>query len=300
MKLEFKKINRAFSLVEITLVIVIIGTLIAGITKGIDLYQDFRLVSARKITENSIVSKIGDLALWLETTSEKSFNKAILNNNEEIIEWRDINPINTDKNIIFTNAAISQRPKYQRNGLGGLPSIKFDGVDDVLVKKFDKIIDSDYSIFIVFNMIAPIPDSQDLIVFMNQYNIGSVLIEFSAYGILRASHRNNVFVTANANNLFSTDSAKFNKNYILKYIRNQTQTQTANVWLNKDLFINNLSASISGLKPDIEFYIGSLTSSGVRPFNGYISEIIIFDKTLKESDHRAVEEYLKLKYQISY
>ena len=61
--------KKAFSLIEISVVIVIIGILIAGISNGIDLYQDYRLTSARNLTKNAPISRIPDLKLWLETTS---------------------------------------------------------------------------------------------------------------------------------------------------------------------------------------------------------------------------------------
>ncbi|MFZ9470698.1 MAG: type II secretion system protein, partial [Rickettsiales bacterium] len=38
--------RRAFSIIEISVVILIIGILVSSISKGLDLYQDFRLTSA--------------------------------------------------------------------------------------------------------------------------------------------------------------------------------------------------------------------------------------------------------------
>jgi prepilin-type N-terminal cleavage/methylation domain-containing protein len=38
-----KKHQKAFSLVELSMVILIIGILIAGVSQGIDLYGDFKL-----------------------------------------------------------------------------------------------------------------------------------------------------------------------------------------------------------------------------------------------------------------
>ena len=66
--------KKAFSLVELSMVILVIGILIAGISQGIDLYQDMRLATARSLTQNSRVGRIDNLELWLETTTEKSFD----------------------------------------------------------------------------------------------------------------------------------------------------------------------------------------------------------------------------------
>jgi prepilin-type N-terminal cleavage/methylation domain-containing protein len=55
--------KKAFSLIEISVVILIIGILIAGISQGIDLYQDSRLAIARSLTQNSRVGRIENLEL---------------------------------------------------------------------------------------------------------------------------------------------------------------------------------------------------------------------------------------------
>jgi len=70
------KFRQAFSLVEISVVILIIGILITGISSGIDLYSDFRIANARNLTASSRVGRISDLALWVEANSEKSFSKS--------------------------------------------------------------------------------------------------------------------------------------------------------------------------------------------------------------------------------
>lgn len=66
-----KKPNKGFSLVELSIVILIIGVLIAGVSQGIDLLQDSRLAAARMLTQSSRVNSIKNLVTWLETTSEK-------------------------------------------------------------------------------------------------------------------------------------------------------------------------------------------------------------------------------------
>ena len=65
--------HQAFSLIEISVVIIVVGILLAGISSGIELYDDYRFKVAQNLTKNSPVSRIPDLKLWLETTSEKAF-----------------------------------------------------------------------------------------------------------------------------------------------------------------------------------------------------------------------------------
>jgi len=84
-------------LIEISLVILIIGILIAGVLQGIDLYQDMKLVSARSLTTNSRVNRIKDLALWLESTQEISFLKNEAKDGVVVTKWNDINLASIDR-----------------------------------------------------------------------------------------------------------------------------------------------------------------------------------------------------------
>lgn len=92
--------QKAFSLIEISMVILVIGILIAGISQGIDLYDDYRLNSAQNLTKNSQVNRIPDLEMWLETTSENSLatGTSTFTDNpnpvdqDSIGRWNNINP----------------------------------------------------------------------------------------------------------------------------------------------------------------------------------------------------------------
>ena len=83
--------KKAFSLVEISVVVIIIGILIAGVSQGIDLYQDMKLITARSLTLNSRVNRIEDLTMWFESTSEKSFENPNPLDGDRIALWKNIN-----------------------------------------------------------------------------------------------------------------------------------------------------------------------------------------------------------------
>ena len=84
--------NKAFSLIEISIVILIVGILISGVSLGVDLYQDFRLASARSLTQNSRVGRINDLVLWLEASQKSSFEPDNIANGTAITKWKNIAP----------------------------------------------------------------------------------------------------------------------------------------------------------------------------------------------------------------
>ena len=72
-KYKFMKKKQAFSLIELSIVILIIGILVAGVTQSSRLVNQFRINSLRQLVVNSPVNSIKDLSLWLETTQTESF-----------------------------------------------------------------------------------------------------------------------------------------------------------------------------------------------------------------------------------
>jgi len=61
--LKKNKISQAFSLIELSIVILIIGILVAGVTQSSRLVTQFRLLSARNMTQSSPVPTIKDLLI---------------------------------------------------------------------------------------------------------------------------------------------------------------------------------------------------------------------------------------------
>ena len=156
MKNNFKK---AFSLIEISIVILVVGILIAGISKGLDLVNDMRIATARALTDKAPMFGMENLELWLETTSENSLATGTTSftnvknplNNDRIGRWNDINPTLIDPN--YKNHAvqgdINFQPLYVQDGINGLPALLFDGVDDWFDAKNGKTNFNEFTIFIV-------------------------------------------------------------------------------------------------------------------------------------------------------
>lgn len=106
----------AFSLIELSIVILIIGILIAGVTQGSRLVSEMRLATARNMTQNSPVASIPGVVLWLEPTLEKSFDIAEQEDGLTITNWYDINPQSTYK-INLTQSTSARRPNYRSNSV---------------------------------------------------------------------------------------------------------------------------------------------------------------------------------------
>ena len=63
----------AFSLIELSIVILIISILVAGVTQSSRLVRMMRLSSAVQITNSSDVNSINDIVFWLEPTKDFAF-----------------------------------------------------------------------------------------------------------------------------------------------------------------------------------------------------------------------------------
>ena len=151
-----KNLNKsAFTIIELAFVILIIGVAIIGITKGRKLVNSANLSKARQETQKSPIHQLSpDLFLWLETTTENSFepneteDTAKYDNNGVSI-WYDLNPNPIDKHNATTSIS-SQYPDYYANCINKLPCLRFDGSNHYMtIENSDGFVMSDYSIFII-------------------------------------------------------------------------------------------------------------------------------------------------------
>ena len=125
-----KRINypKAFSLIELSIVILIIGILVAGVTQSSRLVKQVRLMSARSLTLSSPVPTIKNLIAWYESTSEKSFNESEASDQSLLSAWFDINVQNSNKNNA-TQTIDTNKPQYSFDDNTGLPIVKFTNLD---------------------------------------------------------------------------------------------------------------------------------------------------------------------------
>ena len=120
----------AFSLIELSVVILIIGILVIGVTKGKKVLDSARLASARSLTKNSPVNLNSEnLGFWLETTSEKSFNVAEAVDGAAVSTWYDTK-LSAFGSPVNVTASGTSRPLYIASATNGLPTLRFDGIND--------------------------------------------------------------------------------------------------------------------------------------------------------------------------
>ncbi len=296
--------KKAFSLVEISIITLIVGVAIAAITQGTRLVQQFRLNSARSLTQSSPVPATDNLVLWLETTSTNSFQSIGYSNNDPLAAasgtkvWYDLSRKNDA--LSTSNSPYSSNPIYIKKGINGLPSLKFDGSSQYLdFTDPSALVNGSYTVFVVEQ---PTKTSGTFNYFLSSksgscstntcFSLGHENITSGTYTIYLSNFSNYIATTASdiSGLSYKTDrpilhSAIFSTIGSRKYFYNGTlgksDGNTNAIIDNKDMTIGN-STSLSG-----GFY------------QGLIGEIIIFNRALDKDERWAIEAYLGKKWGIS-
>ncbi|MFM6972336.1 MAG: Tfp pilus assembly protein FimT/FimU [Alphaproteobacteria bacterium] len=273
--------NQAFSLIEISVVILVIGILIAGVSSGIDLYDDMNITRAKSLTQNSRVGRIPDLLVWLESVSDKSFSKSEAKDGQSLNSWQDINPQVINKATITTSGT---KPVYQQKGINNLPVVKFSGNGCFIINYNNFSGEKTKTIFAVLYETQKNSASGSYL-FDNQ----SVPPQFAF--ALSTDFKGQMYAGAFLTNL--TISLK--KPYILTLVYNE----------NNSFFRVNASASPTGnigtnqMNNSISLG-GSLCTANTDELFGQIGEFIVYDRVLRESEYLDVEAYLAKKWMIKF
>lgn len=319
----------AFSLIEISVIILILGVVIAGISKSSIIYGKYLTTIAKNKTQNSPVSSIEGLVMWFEAATDRSFDEASMQDYDSLSSgeqnslagiglvknWYDISD-NDGTRQELTNSNNLTSPKYKTNCINSLPCVYFDGIDDLLTFSDLPLSGTEFTIFIVEKSNS---NSDSGVLIGPTYATG-------LHKSLGIANKNNSIISHNSgspminnytfsstpdtNPIIHTISTFFDNElqhgtysgiyYDIAYEKNnETDNQISpsmpsgsGFYIAEKLNINSPHSVGSGY-----FYDGN--SSSVRYFSGGIGEIIVFNKTLKAEDRKAVQNYLVEKWRIN-
>ena len=272
--------KRAFSLIEISIVIVIIAIFSVGVIGSKHLIKKSRISTAHSLSKNSPISSIKDNALWLESSLE---DIAFIDNidaydGDNLSSWGDIS-YNQNKVLV---RSVGNGPTYA-NTINYIQAVQFSGSlsDHLLIEDASFLNNSDYTIFILekresasdnnyfIGDVANVEDNETLLLGYvtdslvvhsqgpsNQYNAG--LESYASY-----SDKPRLFA-------FMSDSNK-----------------------GKKIYINGVLAAQSS---NIEQLSGIDTLPIGKGYNGEIGEIVIFTRALKKVEREEIENYLGTKW----
>lgn len=288
------KNQKAFSLMEISMVIFIIGILIAGISTGIDLYNDARISKAQALTKSSKIPRIPDLALWLDSVSPQAFNKPP-SQNEKIANWKDINPFSSNKLEAYQTSE-NYKPTYNFNSISGLPALKFNSNCMRIDLDISYSLKPKITVFAVFKV--------------NGYNeslggwgnplFGNDNGDWDRF-LLLAKGSLSYMAVSNGNGAPSkTFNNILNNPYYLTYVSQQSVTNGSQVRSN-GVFISSHTEDFNNSQNNW-IALGSNRSGiygGCNLLSNFdLGEFIIYDRNLSVSEINDVEKYLKKKWEI--
>ncbi len=287
-------LKKAFSLIELSIVIMIVVILIAGVTKGSILLSKYRISVAQNTTQNSPISGIKDLALWLEPVMDDSFTGVSSGNSpadgEKISSWNDINTQVSNK-INPAQATTSMQPTYALKGIGNLPTLLFDG-GDYLETTLTAIParHKQYTIFVVWQN----NNAAGTQVLFHQRSSVAICSGGDYAGIYLAS---NYINTWGCGGVYDAQTLTYNINtpYATIYRVDNTQANNVTSYTNGTKFVPTAKTLSLGAAATAVGY----GSGGAYYFRGFISEIIVFTRALKDQELTDIRAYLAKKYGFS-
>jgi prepilin-type N-terminal cleavage/methylation domain-containing protein len=280
-------IKSAFTMIELSIVILVISAIVVGVSSTQLMIKKARLANAQSLTQDSIVKTLSnDLVAWYETSMESSFIKSEIKKDAgSISKWKD-NNINAVKKNDATMTNTANQPKlYQNAFYNSIPGLRFDGTSFM---DFDlsKIVSSNYVFFIVekcnINLLTNFILGANQVTTNNAINLGynNGFMRFSHYG---NSNNADFSISSLKPNYPAIHTFNFNASFGKRYSINGTIIGTINQLY--PLTSNNLAT------------IGKFGSNSY--YKGDLAEIIIFKRSLKTEEIKAIENYLGSKYGIS-
>ena len=146
--------KKAFSLIEMSVVIVILAVLTVVVLGGRFLIDNYTLSRARQQTNTAPVNGIEDVQFWLETADERSFDVNQPQDESLLTNWKDIN-LQEERTFQFSDT--TNPPTYIRKGINNIPSLDFTGSDGLASNQnLDLSSTEEFTVYIVAK-----PNSED-------------------------------------------------------------------------------------------------------------------------------------------
>lgn len=290
---RFNKAKKAFSLIELSIVILIIGILVAGVTQSSRLVNEMRLATVRNINQNSPIHNINNLIIWLDATNESSFIESEREDGQKLSEWNEINMKKTQR-LKLIQTDVNKRPIYTSNAINKLPAVKFDDValsPGVRVFVYPSAVSGDF-----------IPSNQSTVFMVLMINqISQVWNFFWGVGTTRFSTHsiwtdNKIYFDfGTCCGATSRIAVAVNPNDYIKTPRIMTYIKTpTTLTVRSNLTVIGSASGATGTIPNgivADFLLGSSLA-------GEIGEFVYFNRALKAEEIQDIEAYLSKKWAI--
>jgi len=290
-KKYIKKINKkAFTIIELSIVILVISVMVVGVVTGKSLIAKSRLANAKSLTRQSVINDMGDdLIAWYETSLEDSFIPSeIKNDGSKISMWKDSNKNAVNKNDANQTTDANKPSLYQNVFYNSIPGLRFLGAQFLNFegKRFAK---NSYTVFVVEQRTSNKSENIFIGGTNNLVNSNLILGYGSNTSISFAQYAND-FTRSTESYKFTIPrihTFSFNNSIGKSHSINGGSTATNNPAQPNSLVSFN-GAMIARYNPD----------GNPRVYVGDLAEIIMFKRSLKTEEVEAIESYLGSKYGI--
>jgi Tfp pilus assembly protein PilE len=285
-KPKVKNKPRGFSLVELSIIIIIIGIFAAGVFASDKMISKFRLKTAESLTRSSPIVSITQNNLWLETTLESSFNGSEADNEHAITAWNDQNQSGAVKASVVK---VGLGPIYS-NTINRVHAVKFDATSStnpsaanhLEIENANFLNGTDYTIFVLEKRQSASDDNYFL-----GSDSGGAENQTLALGY---SQNATVIHSQGGSNSYSSTVSTYadskDKPRLFTFIHSATNGNKT--------YINGVLAGEDATKTNHLSNIERLAIG--KGYTGEIGEIAIFTKALTNADRISVEDYLAKKW----
>lgn len=278
-----KKNKKAFSLIELSIVILVIGLIIAAVNAGSKLIKKaetgmaaYELATGVASSTDSTPKTIDNLTIWLDATQIKD-----LSNGDPIQTWKNMS--GNGKDATQTNATYMPIFRSGDNGINKLNSVEFDGVDDFFNFDGTDIVGSDYTVFVVEKR----GDA-----------LGNMTIFGSSpgNGLIFGYYSSGMIVNQYQGNWYLPDVGAENITPGITRIHDFYHSSVDA----KKYFLNGIEKGFKDYKIPLSSYDNARIGHGNYGFyKGKISEIIFYNKKLSDSERVKIESYLGKKWGVA-
>lgn len=263
--------------------LMVIGVLIAGVTESSVLIRKFKLSNAKALTQSSPVIGIMDLSLWLETTSEKSFPEEEPDDHSLVTRWNDLNTQRIINNSV-SQYIDANKPVYTERSMNSLPALKFSGAQTLVANiRGENLFQAEqFTIFIVQYVTSNGIATASTLLWNDTDPVNISATQTGSIYFDAGNVSTNRIVYPVNSDFYSTSKA-------LSFILKSTHYG--------DIKINSGTAVATNLTMTSKIAVGNTRDLIIgSDFTGYIGEIIIYSRALKDAERAAVEEYLLQKW----
>lgn len=291
---HFKK--QAFSLIELSVVLLIIGLLTTAITSGAQMIKKSRLANAQLLTTRSGINKMPNLGLWFETTLSQSIEATEAREGKTVTTWHDLNEQEPNKSNA-TQATAGKKPIYTIDAINNLPALKFTSGNGTYLQVAKNAYSNDFTLFAVIKPLAA-----------GVGNTGSDLGVASSpilHSDISGTRRDVTPLTIGNSKLRSFTGTD---EYTLEGTSNVFNGNAHIATVTRNMGLGALTLRVNGTTeathsggttvPFDEVKITTIagnTNDGIY-YSGYIGEIIIFSRHLSDNEIKTIEKYLSAKW----